>query len=74
MAWITGYTVHTWELAALRAWGVTFITVTIAPDMTASPQVRPLIAEVCNSWVANLGTPPPLGEWPSLRKWQRVSE
>jgi len=32
------------------------------------------IAEVCNSWVANLGTPPPLGEWPSLRKWQRVSE
>ena len=30
MAWITGYTVHTWELAALRAWGVTFITVTIA--------------------------------------------
>jgi hypothetical protein len=32
------------------------------------------IAEVCNSWIANLGEPPPLGEWPSLRKWRRVSE
>jgi MFS family permease len=30
MAWIAGYTVHTWELAALRAWGVTFLTVVIA--------------------------------------------
>ena len=30
MAWIVGYTVHTWELAALRAWGVTFLTVSIA--------------------------------------------
>lgn len=30
MAWIVGYTVHTWELAALRAWAVTFLTVTIA--------------------------------------------
>ena len=27
MAWIAGYTVHTWELAALRAWGVTFLTI-----------------------------------------------
>lgn len=26
MAWIAGYTVHTWEMAALRAWGVTFLT------------------------------------------------
>ena len=25
MGWIIGYTVHTWELAALRAWGVTFL-------------------------------------------------
>ncbi len=25
MAWIAGYTVHTWELAALRAWGVVFL-------------------------------------------------
>ena len=28
MAWIAGYTVHTWELAALRAWAVTFLTTT----------------------------------------------
>lgn len=26
MAWIAGYTVHTWEMAALRAWGVVFLT------------------------------------------------
>lgn len=25
MGWIAGYTVHTWELAALRAWAVTFL-------------------------------------------------
>jgi MFS family permease len=30
MAWIAGYTVHTWELAALRAWGVTFLAAVIA--------------------------------------------
>ncbi|MES2712792.1 MAG: MFS transporter [Pseudomonadota bacterium] len=30
MAWIAGYTVHTWELAVLRAWGVTFLAATIA--------------------------------------------
>ena len=30
MAWIAGYTVHTWELAALRAWGVTFLTAALA--------------------------------------------
>lgn len=30
MAWIVGYTVHTWELAALRAWAVTFLTLTSA--------------------------------------------
>lgn len=30
MAWIAGYTVHTWELAALRAWGVTFLTAAAA--------------------------------------------
>src|SRR5437763_7732434 len=30
MAWIAGYTVHSWEMAALRAWGVTFLTVTAA--------------------------------------------
>jgi MFS family permease len=30
MAWIAGYTVHTWEMAVLRAWGVTFFVTTIA--------------------------------------------
>jgi predicted MFS family arabinose efflux permease len=30
MAWIAGYTVHSWEMAALRAWGVTFLTITAA--------------------------------------------
>src|SRR6185436_17201382 len=30
MGWIAGYTVHIWEWAALRAWGVTFLTVVIA--------------------------------------------
>jgi MFS family permease len=30
MAWIVGYTVHTWELAAVRAWAVTFLTATVA--------------------------------------------
>jgi len=30
MAWIAGYTVHTWELAALRAWGVTFLVAAFA--------------------------------------------
>lgn len=30
LAWIAGYTVHTWELAALRAWAVTFLAVTAA--------------------------------------------
>jgi MFS family permease len=32
MGWVTGYTVHTWELAALRAWGVTFLAVVIAQE------------------------------------------
>ncbi|MGG5820807.1 MFS transporter [Falsiroseomonas sp. HW251] len=32
MAWIAGYTVHTWEMAALRAWGVTFLALVIAND------------------------------------------
>lgn len=34
MGWIVGYTVHTWELAALRAWAVTFLAVAIAHDGT----------------------------------------
>src|SRR5919202_837686 len=43
MAWIVGYTVHTWELAALRAWAVTFLAATAArlgaPGWMPSPAV-----------------------------------
>ena len=43
MAWIAGYTVHTWELAALRAWGVTFLAAVIArhgaPAWLPSPTI-----------------------------------
>ena len=38
MAWIVGYTVHTWELAALRAWAVTFL------DRHHRPARRTLLA------------------------------
>src|SRR5262249_28011122 len=41
MAWIAGYTVHTWEMAVLRAWGVTFFVTAIAwhggPDWLPPP-------------------------------------
>jgi MFS family permease len=41
MAWIAGYTVHTWEMAVLRAWGVTFFAAAIAwhgaPDWLPGP-------------------------------------
>ena len=30
LAWIAGYTVHTWEMAVVRAWAVTFFAVVIA--------------------------------------------
>src|SRR6185437_15418920 len=30
MAWIAGYTVHTWEIAVVRAWAVTFFAAVIA--------------------------------------------
>ncbi|MBR0644953.1 MFS transporter [Plastoroseomonas hellenica] len=43
MAWIIGYTTHTWELAALRAWAVTFLAAAIAqhgaPDWLPGPTV-----------------------------------
>jgi MFS family permease len=43
LAWIVGYTVHTWELAALRAWAVTFLAATAArlgaPVWMPSPAV-----------------------------------
>jgi MFS family permease len=43
MAWIAGYTFHTWEMAGLRAWGVTFLTLAAAeagaPIWLPSPTV-----------------------------------
>ena len=36
MGWIAGYTVHTWELAALRAWGVTFLAAVAAQQGSLS--------------------------------------
>ena len=33
MGWIVRYTVHTWELSALRAWGVTFLAVVCASQV-----------------------------------------
>jgi MFS family permease len=39
MAWIAGYTFHTWEMAGLRAWGVTFLTLTAA--QAGAPQWLP---------------------------------
>jgi MFS family permease len=48
MAWIAGYTVHTWEMAALRAWGVTFLTVAAvqagAPSWLPAPALLLTIA------------------------------
>ena len=47
-AWIAGYTVHTWEMAALRAWGVTFLTITAAqagsPSWLPAPTILVAVA------------------------------
>ncbi|ROP91096.1 putative MFS family arabinose efflux permease [Stella humosa] len=39
VGWIVGYAVHTWEMAALRAWGVTFLATALvdADGLWASP-------------------------------------
>ena len=48
MAWIAGYTVHTWEMAAVRAWGVTFLTLTAAqagsPSWLPAPTILLTVA------------------------------
>jgi MFS family permease len=48
MAWIVGYTFHTWEMAVVRAWGVTFLTVAAAlhgaPDWMPGPSVTLAVA------------------------------
>lgn len=59
MAWIIGYTAHTWELAALRAWAVTFLTATVArvgaPDWLPSPAVLFTIAGLAGIAVSITG-------------------
>ncbi len=59
MAWIAGYTVHTWEMAALRAWGVTFLTVTAAqagsPAWLPSPPILFTIAGFVGIFVSVSG-------------------
>lgn len=37
LGWIAGYAVHTWEMAAIRAWGVTFLTITFAAGGATGP-------------------------------------
>lgn len=59
MAWIIGYTVHTWELAALRAWAVTFLMAVIirhgAPPWLPSPGVLFTAAGLAGIAVSILG-------------------
>jgi MFS family permease len=59
MAWIAGYTFHTWEMAGLRAWGVTFLTIAIAqvgaPAWSPSPTVLFTIAGLVGIVVSVVG-------------------
>ncbi len=59
MAWIAGYTVHTWELAALRAWAVTFLALVIAqqgaPAWLPGPPVLFTLAGLIGIAVSILG-------------------
>jgi MFS family permease len=59
MAWIAGYTFHTWEVAGLRAWGVTFLTLSVvqagAPPWLPSPAALFAIAGLAGIAVSILG-------------------
>jgi MFS family permease len=59
VAWIVGYTVHTWEMAALRAWGVTFLTIVAAragsPGWLPAPPALLTIAGFAGIAVSILG-------------------
>jgi MFS family permease len=59
MAWIAGYTFHTWEMAGLRAWGVTFLTLTAAqagaPRWLPTPTVLFTIAGMVGIAVSIFG-------------------
>jgi MFS family permease len=59
MAWIVGYTVHTWEMAALRGWAVSFLAATAArlgaPEWMPSPAVLFTIAGLVGVTVSITG-------------------
>jgi MFS family permease len=59
MAWIAGYTFHTWEMAGLRAWGVTFLALAAAhsgaPSWLPAPTVLFTIANLVGIVVSILG-------------------
>ncbi len=59
LGWIIGYTVHTWELAALRAWGVTFLTAAIAsrgaPSWLPDPTVLFTVAGIAGIAISVTG-------------------
>jgi predicted MFS family arabinose efflux permease len=59
MAWIAGYTFHAWEMAGLRAWGVTFLTLAVAqagaPSWFLSPTILFTIAGFAGIAVSILG-------------------
>jgi len=59
MAWIAGYTFHTWEMAGLRAWGVTFLALATAqagaPSWLPAPTVLFTIANFVGIAVSILG-------------------
>jgi len=59
MAWIAGYTFHTWEMAGLRAWGVTFLTLAAAqagaPKWLPTPTVLFTIAGMVGIAVSIFG-------------------
>src|SRR6185312_9276502 len=59
MAWVAGYTFHTWEMAGLRAWGVTFLALAIAqagaPSWFPAPTVLFTIANFVGIGVSIFG-------------------
>ena len=59
MGWIVGYTVHTWELSALRAWGVTFLAAVCAsqgaPSWLPDPTVLFTVAGLAGIAVSVTG-------------------
>jgi hypothetical protein len=59
MGWIIGYTVYTWELSALRAWGVTFLAAVcasqVAPSWLPDPTVLFTVAGLAGIVVSITG-------------------